>query len=47
MKKLTLMLVLALSLVGGSQAFADSSWFDVGVTWEQQGSSLDVGVTWE
>jgi len=47
MKKLIAMLVLALSLVGGSQASADSSWFDVGVTWEQQGSSLDVGVTWE
>lgn len=47
MKKLMAMLVLALSLVGGSQASADSSWFDVGFPWEQQGSSLDVGVTWE
>ena len=47
MRKLTLTLVLALSLVGGGQASADTSWFDEGLTWEQQGSSLDVGVTWE
>lgn len=47
MKKLTLILVLALSLVGGSQASADSSCFETGVTWEQEGPSLDVGVTWE
>jgi len=46
MKKLTLILVLALSLVGGSQASADSSWLDVGFAWEP-GSSLDAGVTWE
>lgn len=46
MKKLTLIVVLALSLVGGSQASADSL-FDVGGTWEQEGSSLDAGVTWE
>jgi hypothetical protein len=49
MKKLSLILVLALSLVGGSQASADSSWFELGVTWEweQEASSPDVGVTWE
>jgi hypothetical protein len=47
MKKLILTVVLALSLVGGNHAFADSSWLDAGVTWEQQDPSLDVGVTWE
>ena len=46
MKKLIAILVLALSLVGGSQASADSSWFDAGFTWEQA-STPDVGVTWE
>jgi hypothetical protein len=45
MKKLTLTLVLALSLMGGSQAAADSSWLDAGFTWVQE-SALD-GVTWE
>jgi hypothetical protein len=47
MKKLFAIVLLALSLMGGSRASADSSWFDVGVTWEQQGPSLDAGVTWE
>jgi hypothetical protein len=45
MKKLIATLVLALSLVGGSQAAADSSWLDAGFMWVQE-SSLD-GVTWE
>ncbi len=46
MKKLIAILVLAFSLAGATQASADSSWLDVGFTWDQ-GSSLDVGVTWE
>ena len=46
MKKLTLMLVLALSLVGGGHASADSSWFDAGDC-EQNTTLPDIGVTWE
>jgi hypothetical protein len=48
MKKLTLILVLALSLVGGGHASADSPCFD-GVTWEWDQNSFvpDIGVTWE
>jgi hypothetical protein len=49
MKKLVVLFILALSLVGGGQASADGdSYFEVGVTWETPVEpSLPDGVTWE